>query len=147
MGECKPVSCEDGISSFGRRRRDTELDLLGQGKEIIFDEKLNQEVLDVDTDLVKEIFVESGTTVERLTLENPGDRSDYPAGSVHSVRGELDSDIVCTSWPVVLAASAGVVFLQLCIIATCLTCLYTSHKQLREKMKSTNQYPQYSNER
>jgi len=164
VGECKPVNCDDGIVSFGRRRRDTEHSLINGEEDLVFDEKLNQQVLDIDTNLVKEIFVQSGTTIERLTtLEDFEDKDQSGGGSVF-IRGEHvltpDSDVVCTTWPVVLAASAGVVFLQLCIIATCLTCLYTSHKQLKQNslytrkqnMKSNNNssiYPQplFNNER
>ena len=116
VGDCKPSVCGDGIVSLGRKKRETPEDV--------------QDVLDMDTDLVKEIFVESGSSVERLTSRDLI-QEQYPAGTVF-IRGQVtssDSDIVCTSWPVVLAASAGIVFLQLCIIATCITCLYTSHKR------------------
>ena len=119
-------------------------------EDLVFDEKLNQQVLDIDTNLVKvkkpiniidnwsewvlislyyktlcfalqetkfdhfiqEIFVQSGTTIERLTtLEDFEDKDQSGGGSVF-IRGEHvlrpDSDVVCTTWPVVLAASAGI---------------------------------------
>ena len=133
------MNCNDGVVSFGRRkRRETET----KENVIIFDDKLSQEILDIDTDLVKEIFVESGTVVDRLT---GSERTiPYPARDAVYIQGEhMDRDIICTSWAVVLAASAGVVFLQLCILATCLTCLYTSHRQLRHREKHCSVHPLY----
>ena len=35
---------------------------------------------------------------------------------------------MCTTLPVVIATAAAVVFLQLCIIVTCLLCLYTAKR-------------------
>jgi hypothetical protein len=35
---------------------------------------------------------------------------------------------LCTTLPVVIATAAAVVFLQLCIIVTCLLCLYTAKR-------------------
>ena len=84
------------------------------------------EVLELQTELVKEIFVESPATASSksgLGLEDPRER----VGPVY-VRGEVaETELVCTSWPVVLAVSAGIIFLQLCLLSTCLLCLYTSH--------------------
>ena len=77
---------------------------------------------------VKEIFVESAVV---------GGDTVPPA---HATRASLlpglaAPDVVCTTWPVVLATCAGVVFLQLCVLATCLTCLYTQHRrQTREDL-------------
>ena len=57
VGECRPAVCGDGVISFGRKKRETG-------------ETMNnlhpQDLLDMDTNLIKEIFVESGSSVERL---------------------------------------------------------------------------------
>ena len=142
VGECLPVNCDDGVVSFGRRRR-RETGVKEEENVIIYDDRLNQEILDIDTDLVKEIFVESGTVVDRLSSSEQ--TIPYPAHDAVYIRGEHveDRDIICTSWAVVLAASAGVVFLQLCILATCLTCLYTSHRQMRYREKHCVVHPLY----
>ena len=100
VGECRPATCDDGALSLGRRRRE----VLQEDQEL------------QDTDLVKEIFVETAASVGQ-------------EGAPLYVRGEVDSvDTVCTSWPVVVAATAGILFLQLCLVATCLLCLYSSHR-------------------
>ena len=120
VGECRPAQCEDGATSLGRRRREVE--------ELEEPEELEElEVLELQTELVKEIFVESPATASSsksgLSLEDPRER----VGPVY-VRGEVaETELVCTSWPVVLAVSAGIIFLQLCLLSTCLLCLYTSH--------------------
>ena len=36
------------------------------------------------------------------------------------------TQVICTTWPVVVATGASVVFLQLCILTTCILCIYTS---------------------
>ena len=85
-------------------------------------EEVEEEVLELQTELVKEIFVTSPATATATALDLEGRR-----GPVF-VRGEVrSSELVCTSWPVVLAVTAGVIFLQLCLLSTCLLCLYTSH--------------------
>ena len=106
VGECRPATCDDGALSLGRRRR-----------EVLQEDQELQEVQELqDTDLVKEIFVETAASVGQ-------------EGAPLYVRGEVDSvDTVCTSWPVVVAATAGILFLQLCLVATCLLCLYSSHR-------------------
>ena len=76
---------------------------------------------------VKEIFVESAVV--------GGDS--VPPARATLLPGLAAPDVVCTTWPVVLATCAGVVFLQLCVLATCLTCLYTQHRrQTREDLLS-----------
>ena len=77
---------------------------------------------------VKEIFVESAVV---------GSDTVPPARATRAplLPGLAAPDVVCTTWPVVLATCAGVVFLQLCVLATCLTCLYTQHRrQTREDL-------------
>ena len=142
VGECLPVNCDDGVVSYGRRRR-RETGVEEQENVVVYDDRLKQEILDIDADLVKEIFVESGTVVDRLSSSEQ--TIPYPARDGVYIRGEHveDRDIICTSWAVVLAASAGVVFLQLCILATCLTCLYTSHRQMRYREKQCVVHPLY----
>ena len=81
-----------------------------------------EEVLELRTQLVKEIFVASPVTATATGLEVEERR-----GPVY-VRGEVaEGDLVCTSWPVLLAVTAGIIFLQLCLLSTCVLCLYTSH--------------------
>ena len=79
---------------------------------------------------VKEIFVESAVV---------GGDTVPPARATRAplLPGLAAPDVVCTTWPVVLATCAGVVFLQMCVLATCLTCLYTQHRrQTREDLLS-----------
>ena len=104
VGECSPAQCGDGATSLGRRRR----------------EVVQEELLDRDTNLVKEIFVESA------------DSEGLEASPVH-VEGSVDESEVCTSWAVLVAAVAGLVFLQLCLLSACVLCLYTSHSR-RDKV-------------
>ena len=79
-----------------------------------------EQVLELETDLVKEIFVENSVTATALESDQ--------SGAPLYVRGEVgERDLVCTSWPVVVALTAGIIFLQLCLLSTCLLCLYTSH--------------------
>ena len=112
VGECRPATCDDGALSLGRRRREVlQEDQELQGTQVLQEAQELQ-----DTDLVKEIFVETAASVGQ-------------EGAPLYVRGEVDSvDTVCTSWPVVVAATAGILFLQLCLVATCLLCLYSSHR-------------------
>ena len=39
-----------------------------------------------------------------------------------------EGDVVCTTLPVVVATGAAVVFLQLCILVTCILCIYTARR-------------------
>ena len=108
VGECQPAACDDGAISYGKRRR---------RREVVEDV---EDVLEKDTNLVKEIFVETGNGVE--VREAPV----YVEGQVQSQ--ERHSEL-CTSWAVVVAGTAGMVFLQLCLLSTCVLCLYTSRRQ------------------
>ena len=47
-GECRPVSCDDGEVSFGRRRRETRRQFRDRDG-VRYDRRLGQEVLDTDT--------------------------------------------------------------------------------------------------
>ena len=96
VGECRPVSCDNGKESFGRRRRSAEAggdqltvtprplpdfsvatlpSMPGAGQprasQLVYDDRIGQEILEGDTDLSKEIYVESGTTVDQV--RDPGD--------------------------------------------------------------------------
>ena len=99
VGECRPVSCDNGKESFGRRRRSAEaggeagaeasvtprpqpdfsvatlpsMPESGQPRasHLVYDDRIGQEIIEGDTDLSKEIYVESGTTVDQV--RDPGD--------------------------------------------------------------------------
>ena len=96
VGECRPVSCDNGKESFGRRRRSAEAggdqltvtprplpdfsvatlpSMPGAGQprasQLVYDDRIGQEIIEGDTDLSKEIYVESGTTVDQV--RDPGD--------------------------------------------------------------------------
>merc|ERR1719474_1965197 len=138
VDECNPVDCGDGISSYGRKRRSPD-SLISQtltvdlppktvpeafASRLVYDDYLGQEVLYSDTPLSKEIYVESGTKVDsfrdpRLKAENNG---------VFIWGDYEDGEVVCTTWPVIIATGAAVIFLQLCIISTCLLCLCTTRR-------------------
>ena len=64
------VDCGNGVRSFGkrRRRRDAERVRVGQlGERLVFDPNLGQEVIELDTPLRKQIFVDPGIKVNRFT--------------------------------------------------------------------------------
>ena len=101
VGECRPVSCDNGKESFGRRRRSAEAGGEAGGEagtsvtprpqpdfsvatlpsmpepgqprasHLVYDDRIGQEIIEGDTDLSKEIYVESGTTVDQV--RDPGD--------------------------------------------------------------------------
>ena len=60
--------------------------------------------------MTKEIYVEAGTTVDRI-------RDPY---------GLESFELVCTTMTVIIAASIAIILLQLSILTTCLLCLYFS---------------------
>ena len=80
VDECNPVECGDGLQSYGRRKRSPDslisktltVDLPPPdvpesfASRLVYDDYLGQEVLYSDTPLSKEIYVESGTTVDRF---------------------------------------------------------------------------------
>ena len=101
---CRPVECGEGGNSWGRRRR---------GADMEWDPVLGQPVMPGETaDLVKEIYVESGTTVDKLRTG---------AGR--------EAGLVCTRLPVLIAGGVAVVLLQASILTTCLLCLYCSRRE------------------
>ena len=130
VGECRPVDCDGAIQSFGRRRRSASTAVpnlhtstatlptfddqtLPYTRKLVYDPSLGQEVVEGVSDLSKEIYVETGTTIDRIR---------DPYGS------EEEDEMVCTTMSVVIAASVGVVLLQLSILFTCLLCLYLTRQ-------------------
>ena len=43
-------------------------------------------------------------------------------------REEGEEEVLCTTLPVVVATAAAVIFLQLCILVTCILCIYTARR-------------------
>ena len=148
VGDCKPVDCGSGIQSYGRRRREagamataapfrdtssatlpslptTDNKLEPFARKLVFDSSLGQEVIEGVSDLSKEIYVETGTTIDRI-------RDPYGLG-------EEEEEMVCTTMTVVIAASAGVVLLQISILTTCLLCLYMT-RQPKHRQQPQPQY-------
>ena len=141
VGDCKPVDCGSGLQSYGRRRReagamataapfrDTSSATLPSlpslqtvnnqpelfASKLVYDSSLGQEVIEGVSDLSKEIYVETGTTIDRI-------RDPY------GLEEEEEGEMVCTTMTVIIAASAGVVLLQLSILFTCLLCLYMTRQ-------------------
>merc|ERR1711997_346218 len=72
---------------------------------LVYDSSLGQEVIEGVSDLSKEIYVETGTTIDRI-------RDPYGLGE------EEEGEMVCPTMTVIIAASAGVVLLQLSILFT-----------------------------
>ena len=66
VGGCNPVSCQNGIQSYGRRRRDAPSPGLITSRSLVYDQNLGQEVLLSNTPLSAEIYVETGTKVDPL---------------------------------------------------------------------------------
>ena len=92
---------------------------------LVYDSSLGQEVIEGVSDLSKEIYVETGTTIDRI-------RDPY------GLEEEAEEEMVCTTMTVIIAASAGVVLLQISILSTCLLCLYMTRQP-----KHRQQQPQY----
>ena len=65
VGECRPAQCDDGATSLGRRRR---------RREVADGEEVEEEVLELQTELVKEIFVTSPATATATALDLEGRR-------------------------------------------------------------------------
>ena len=47
---------------------------------------------------------------------------------VYIKREEGEEEVLCTTLPVVVATAAAVIFLQLCILVTCILCIYTARR-------------------
>merc|ERR1712012_1403028 len=80
-------------------------------------------VISGDSQLSKEIIVDSGTKID--SFRDPRSQEDLGV----FVKGDYsEGEVVCTTWPVVIATGAAVVFLQLCILTTSILCLYTARR-------------------
>ena len=75
----------------------------------MYDDTIGQESIDEDTDMTKEIFVKTGTTVDKVR--------DLPYGLESA---DQEGELVCTTMTVIIAASIAI------ILTTCLLCLYFS---------------------
>eukprot|EP00090_Calanus_glacialis_P030487 TRINITY_DN4919_c0_g1_i2.p1 TRINITY_DN4919_c0_g1~~TRINITY_DN4919_c0_g1_i2.p1 ORF type:complete len:480 (-),score=142.94 TRINITY_DN4919_c0_g1_i2:269-1708(-) len=154
VDECNPVECGDGLQSYGRRKRSPDslishiltVDLPPPSvpesfaSRLVYDDYLGQEVLYSDTPLSKEIYVESGTTVDRF--RDPRFKADN--NGVFIWGANEDEEVVCTTWPVIIATGAAVIFLQLCIISTCLLCLCTSRRSKPKQDRMSDHHSLYS---
>jgi hypothetical protein len=132
--QCNPVQCGEGIESFGRRRREADSTTVAPttkvpepyASRLVFDQNLGQEVISGDSQLSKEIIVDSGTKID--SFRDPRSQEDLGV----FVKGDYsEGEVVCTTWPVVIATGAAIVFLQLCILTTCILCLYTARRGKR----------------
>ena len=133
--QCNPVQCGEGLESFGRRRREADATTGSPittkvpepyASRLVFDRNLGQEVISGDSQLSKEIIVDSGTKID--SFRDPRSQEDLGV----FVKGDYsEGEVVCTTWPVVIATGAAVVFLQLCILTTCILCLYTARRSKR----------------
>ena len=90
-------------------------------KKLVYDSSLGQEVIEGVSDLSKEIYVETGTTIDRI-------RDPY------GLDGE-EEEMVCTTMTVIIAASAGVVLLQVSILTTCLLCLFMTRQPKQRELQ------------
>ena len=98
---------------------------------LVYDDRIGQEIIEGDSELSKEIYVESGTTVDRIG--DPYGPGGLGEGRSLGVGGE---ELVCTTMTVLVAASAGVVLLQVTILTTCLLCLYFTRSAKQQSASS-----------
>jgi len=142
VGGCNPVNCGDGLVSYGRKKREVEerqkRDVMIPTNKVVYDIDLGQEILINNTPLSKEIYVETGTKVD--SIKEPSSRNHLLGGrennAVFILGDDKESELVCTTLPVVITAGAAVVFLQLCILTTCLLCLYSNRRSKRRLSRS-----------
>ena len=50
---------------------------------------------------------------------------------------DRESELVCTTLPVVMTAGAAVVFLQLCLLTTCLLCIHSRRSRTKPRLART----------
>ena len=50
---------------------------------------------------------------------------------------DWESELVCTTLPVVMTAGAAVVFLQLCLLTTCLLCIHSRRSSAKPRLART----------
>lgn len=163
VDECNPVDCGEGVQSYGRKRRSADSDdyltpglttpvtqapvavtqapgasgitLLPQepfANKLVYDPNLDQDVIYSDVPLRKEIIVDSGTKIDSFR-----DPRRIDAGGVF-IEGYDENEVVCTTWQVLIAAGSAVVFLQLCILVTCILCIYTARRGRGGKYQQQN---------
>lgn len=144
VGGCNPVNCGDGLVSYGRKKRESEAvsymvrrDTAVESSSLVYDVDLGQEILISSTPLSKEIYVETGTKVDSIKADEGGVEG-VLAGrdntAVFILGDDKESELVCTTLPVVITAGAAVIFLQLCILATCLLCLYSNRRSKKRSL-------------
>ena len=100
VDECNPVECGNGIQSYGRKRRSVDSSTESGrvtsmatfpptgttnlpepfASRLVYDSNLGQEVINTDSTLSKEIFVDSGTKVD--SFRDPFLRSDEGGGDI-----------------------------------------------------------------
>lgn len=142
VGGCNPVSCQDGILSYGKRRkreavvqkRDAVIPITKNS--LVYDVDLGQEILISNTPLSREIFVEAGTKVDAIRdAAVDSILAGRDSGSVFILGDDKESELVCTTLPVIITAGAAVIFLQLCILTTCLLCLHSGRRSASSKRR------------
>ena len=78
VGGCNPVNCGDGLVSYGRKKRESEVsymvrrDTAVESSSLVYDVDLGQEILISSTPLSKEIYVETGTKVDSIKADEGG---------------------------------------------------------------------------
>lgn len=97
----------------------------------------------MDTPLSKEIIVDSGTKVD--TLRDPRSNAALGFGDENAVYiraggSSGEPDLVCTTMPVIIATGAAVIFLQLCILVTCVLCIYSSKRPGKDSDSSSGDH-------
>ena len=60
------------------------------------------------------------------------------------IEGYEEGEVVCTTWQVLIAAGSAVVFLQLCILVTCILCIYTARRGRKQQHNNHDRMSQHS---
>merc|ERR1719270_1598819 len=130
VGGCNPVNCGDGLVSYGRKKREvSRRDTTAvTSSSLVYDIDLGQEILISNTPLSKEIYVETGTKVDSIQESGSNKFAGRDSKAVFILGDDKESELVCTTLPVAITAGAAVVFLQLCILTTCLLCLWSGRR-------------------
>jgi len=140
--KCNPVNCGNDVESYGKRKKrqaghsqQANVHYRMNPDKLIYDSNLRQDVLQNDTPLRKQIFVDPGIRVNRFTADENISTAD---GSINGpgifVRGEFeDGDVVCTTWTMVMIAVGCVIFLVISILIVCVLCIYSNRRGLKER--------------
>merc|ERR1712029_115803 len=116
----------------GRKKREAvdrqKRDVMIPTNKVVYDIDLGQEILISNTPLSKEIYVETGTKVDSIQESGSNKFAGRDSKAVFILGDDKESELVCTTLPVVITAGAAVVFLQLCILTTCLLCLWSGRR-------------------